>query len=474
MKVFARTAFRYNGTDYPYGWQDLPQSLSDTLTAAGYVTPNDDPVKSARANSLADRPTAAAFGNGDLLIINTNYRIKCSSDGVSWDSHGTSDDIAYMPSAAALGKGSWQIVNRILVSDGSSYSETSQKYPTLKWDAALSKLKLGTGNAKVLFIGDSTETDAHANGEPYIGNLNRGWSRKLRALMTTPASNNSFIGNRGIDILGTAPTGFLAYNTRVTVDADWTTGFSTLGGSCLRNVTASTTSALHFLPETEFNTIDIYYATNTSSYGTFTVDIGAGVLATQNCIASPTIAKLSIPCTLGINTVNITKTTAGWIQIIGINCYKNNTEIQMLSAGYSGISATGFFQATQPNSQVGIRTVAPDLSVINLGINDSTGNLEINGFNTAYQSIIDTCLESGDVALCVPNVISNTNKNVYFDAIRALAVKNGLNLIDFDRRMGGNWPNSYTLGLMYDGRHPLEPGYQIMADEFYNSGVIAK
>jgi len=41
MRVFAPAAFRYPpgalGIDYPYGWQDLPQSLADTLINAGYL-----------------------------------------------------------------------------------------------------------------------------------------------------------------------------------------------------------------------------------------------------------------------------------------------------------------------------------------------------------------------------------------------------------------------------------------------------
>lgn len=41
-RVFAPAAFRYNGTDYRYGWQDMPDSLADTLVIAGYVDYNDN------------------------------------------------------------------------------------------------------------------------------------------------------------------------------------------------------------------------------------------------------------------------------------------------------------------------------------------------------------------------------------------------------------------------------------------------
>lgn len=77
-------------------------------------------------DSLAERPTAAAFGKGDLLIANANYRIKCTSDSVSWDSHGYSDSITNRPLASVLGKGSWQVNvdAKTYLSDGLSYSQS--------------------------------------------------------------------------------------------------------------------------------------------------------------------------------------------------------------------------------------------------------------------------------------------------------------------------------------------------------------
>jgi hypothetical protein len=71
---------------------------------------------------LPSRPSAAVFGTGHAYIVTPTYRIKCTSDGVSWVSHGSSDSIEDRPSAAALGKGSWQVGNAIEYSDGVSWS----------------------------------------------------------------------------------------------------------------------------------------------------------------------------------------------------------------------------------------------------------------------------------------------------------------------------------------------------------------
>lgn len=78
--------------------------------------------------SLAERPTAAAYGKGELLIVNPNYRISCTSDGVSWDSHGSSDSITDRPSASVLGKGSWQVGSSTEYSDGVEYSNSGASY----------------------------------------------------------------------------------------------------------------------------------------------------------------------------------------------------------------------------------------------------------------------------------------------------------------------------------------------------------
>jgi hypothetical protein len=66
MKVFAPAAFRWpvgpSGTDYPYGWQDLPQSLADTLISAGLLA--------------ADKPDNAALSPGEAYL-----KIKSTSGG---------------------------------------------------------------------------------------------------------------------------------------------------------------------------------------------------------------------------------------------------------------------------------------------------------------------------------------------------------------------------------------------------------
>jgi hypothetical protein len=57
--------------------------------------------------SLSARPEASKFGKGECKVITSTYTIDCTSNAVSWTSHG-SGPIADRPSAALFGVGTWQ------------------------------------------------------------------------------------------------------------------------------------------------------------------------------------------------------------------------------------------------------------------------------------------------------------------------------------------------------------------------------
>jgi hypothetical protein len=72
MRVFAKTAFRYLGIDYPYGWQDLPQSLADTLHVSGKVAYTDNLAGGNSAGNegiITNFPTLSDIPAGSVAII---------------------------------------------------------------------------------------------------------------------------------------------------------------------------------------------------------------------------------------------------------------------------------------------------------------------------------------------------------------------------------------------------------------------
>ncbi len=86
MRVFAPNAFRYPamiGVDYPYGWQELPLALADTLKAAGYVKESDDQFSSKTIQLSSSPQSFAASLNGSPAVgLVTNGELT-TSDGAN-------------------------------------------------------------------------------------------------------------------------------------------------------------------------------------------------------------------------------------------------------------------------------------------------------------------------------------------------------------------------------------------------------
>lgn len=93
MRVYAPTAFRTGGRDYPQGWQDMPQSLADTLVASGLLVADlpDAALNGPAANAKvqwgahANRPVASPTYSGVLWVSQDRdggQAYYC--DGVSW------------------------------------------------------------------------------------------------------------------------------------------------------------------------------------------------------------------------------------------------------------------------------------------------------------------------------------------------------------------------------------------------------
>jgi lysophospholipase L1-like esterase len=427
--------------------------------------------------SLAARPTASEFGIGHASIVTATYRINCSSDGVSWDSHGSSDSIADRPSAAALGKGSWQVGNSVEYSDGVAYvNPANTKQPTLVWDAAKAKASSGFGNAKVLFLGDSITAGAFAtNGTSYANAKINATPAHIAAKMAANGFATSKSSWFGMQNQGTVAA-LATYDPRLSFGADWASinGTKSLGGDLVVNAASASTTALSFTPTEAFDTIDIYYVRNTS-YGSFTVDIGAGVIATQSATGSTGVLVLSLTVASGLHTVNISHVAGtGSAAIVGMSCYTNNSEVQVINAGLPGALATTLFTGTGFSPEAAINTLNPDLTVINLTTNDAQALIATATAMASLQVIIDRCLLSGDVVLCVPNPVSSNvaTAEEYYTAIRLLGSENSLNVFDYSTGLGVDWAVVNANGLMKDALHPKQAGYKAIADIAGSYGVL--
>lgn len=432
-----------------------------------------------KGNFMSNNTTADVTG---IFSLDTNRLVGLAAKG--------SPDVTYLAGQDTPTSGIPLTVT--LTSDGGiEYSAGADRlllapgrHPTPKWDAARAKAKAGRGNAKLLFIGDSTMMGAWAGGTAFDGNAARCWARKLAAQLGY--STASFYGDQGVSIGlvgGIKDSTYKLYDPRVTYDATWAIAVGYALGGYLWQSGGTSRGTLSFAPGVTFDHIDIFYTTSyAGAYGSFTVDIGGGGLATVNTGTNTLgVGKATVTCASGVNTVNITKSTDGFVQIRGVSCYRNNADVQCIVAGWSTMTALRYLSGgtgteTPQGPTADIPQIAPDMTGICLGINDSTGLVPVEDYRSAMQRIIDVTRVTGDVVLHVPNTINpagNPIQDPYWQVVYDLAKANRLNVIDYRERMI-DWATANALGLMIDGRHPLEAGYQLMAMQAYESGIYGR
>ncbi|WP_300435616.1 GDSL-type esterase/lipase family protein [Zoogloea sp.] len=373
---------------------------------------------------------------------------------------------------------------RIETLNGVVMPPRTARYPTPKWNAARAGVAVGTRNAKVALLSDSTGLGAWGSGVSFAGNLYNGWFRRLgNKIKSVPVTLGSWYGDSGCGIAGGGSAKFKEYDPRISFDTavwDYNTPYQ-VGCFGLKTNAATSAGTIGFLPDKAYDTVDIYYK-KANGLGSFTVDVGGAVLATINCNQPTTaIVKTTVTVPLGVQTLNISKVGTSVLQFRGTSCYRNNAEVQLISGAWNAQSMWGYLRggaASEPadGPRQDILAIAPDLTIICLGINDSTLAKPIDEFKTRYQEMIDLCKTTGDVVLCIPNVIDyagNANQDTYWSAIREIADINAINLFDHQLALE-SWVAANNRGLFADGRHPLAAGYEVMSEAFYGWGVLGQ
>jgi len=349
--------------------------------------------------------------------------------------------------------------------------------PTLtRWNAAVVAMQAGIRNAKILFLGDSTTAGFFATG------VNSAGCRDLATATVFAKSLTAEVGYYGSTI-GDGTNGlstFQAYDPRWVFAPEWSVGAVVgLGGGtigCPISVSATTTT---FTPAQAFDTIDIYYIQN-SGYGTLNlnVDGGATLGATINTSGSLSIAKATRSCALGVHALNLAKPIGGQIMLIGVSTYNSAIKgVECLCAGKMGLTSTsGALAVSAWDPAVSTATgtiaqIAPDLTIINLSINDWVVGVAPAIYATNIQALIDVYRLYGDVVLQTgipeaPGTVSIANQRLIVSEMRQLAVKNGIPILDIHQIWGDYNYAKNTLGYFAPANdlvHPGSTGYAAIA-----------
>lgn len=332
------------------------------------------------------------------------------------------------------------------------------------WRAAMARVRAGLGRGKIVIEGDSTVVGA-GSGTGGTNNMNdafaTAWPQALSTLLGSQitVSDNSLFGTQGTTVA------YGTYDTRAVLGAGWAPNVGTLGGAFFR-CAASSATTLSFTPQGQIDTIIIWYLQQNAN-GSFTVDVDGGAsLGTVSANGTSLVKSVTFTVAKGSHTINLNSTGGAIFFISGIIAYDSTAPaIDVIQTGQFGAKALDFTVTGQAYSpQTVLAALAPDLTIIDLTINDSNAGTALSTYTTQIQTMITAAQLSGDVILMVgppSNTTNATNGTLdqYISALRSLAISNNVGLIDIKQR----WTSyAVTNPLMpyFDTLHPEAGGYK--------------
>lgn len=334
-----------------------------------------------------------------------------------------------------------------------------------KWNAALAAVRANAGRAKIACIGDSTTLGYGSNGVTYVGARAASYPSELAFFLDifyAPARADSFFGNANS---GNNATDYPAYDPRVSLGTGWgifngVPNYS-LGGKLFDSFTATT--PLIFSPGVACDTFDVYYLENSS----FSVNVNGGsALASVSGLSTNAMRKLTVSAALGMNSLQIVPNgSCPPTYIVGVSGYNSAVDkIAVMNMGIGGAKASDWSDVTYPWSTLNaLPVLAPDLSLITLGINDWNGATTPQAYLAAIQSVLDVALVSGSAILIVPVPSSNAvasfaRQTTFKDVLYALSDKKRVPLIDLSE-LRGDYATANADGFYVDVDHPSAAGY---------------
>ena len=329
---------------------------------------------------------------------------------------------------------------------------------------------------KILLVGDSTTSGVGAGDGGTIQNA-QFFSTPVRlARYLTgkgiPTTQGVQFGDQGVSLNGVQLSNF---DLRFTYDpAVWTFQHNALvmGGS-FWTCTAGT-SALNFAPRDTVDSFDIFYAIdNNSSHGTLNIQIDGAAPASGgssvNTSGPAAIGTVTVKASaLGTHTLNLTRSGTGAVYVIGVRAYNSaQPGVSVYPAGISGATAVQLADNSSAYSNLPmLQKIAPDLTIVNLGLNDMTAGTPSKTFRDSLTAIVTAAQASGPVLMISPTRRSDVTDDVfskYTADIAAVSLQTGCALLDLAQRFGdGQWVST----LMSDVAHPNRPGYDDIAHAY--------
>lgn len=376
----------------------------------------------------------------------------------------------------SLGNGTVPIANGGTGATNAAASQASidnsqmSQFPT--WRQALYGALPANGrsdsrNGKVLCIGDSTEFGYTGAANPNTNNNfnSRCWRMAfaLNNIYGVPTLWDSNFGTGNINQAGAAGN---TANSNITVGTGWVVSTSVSLGGQMYEATGAT-SSLSYVSSHPVDTFKIYYSVD-SGLGTFAANIDGGSNTTQSESGSIGMGTMTLSASaIGVHTLNLNYSSGGTVDIIGWEAYNSTqSHIQVYDGGISSVSSVQWALTNggwQPIDA--IKYLAPDLCIINIGINDARNATSIPTFTTNMNAVIAACRASGDVLLesfaaYSTGVTGQSTQASYYNALVSIA--NSYSPVVPFNDLWARWGGTYATapaGEFVDTIHPNAAGY---------------
>lgn len=346
------------------------------------------------------------------------------------------------------------------------------------WRSVLAQVRAGKANARVFAIGDSTTYGYGAVGASTGNDVAQSYPKFLSDLFNNHGINSNWNG-----IFGDGRTAGIN-DSRFTLGTGWMqSGQSSgnanyvFGGGTLANLPSfgGGVGNLSFTPTVPVDTFKVWFFKSTSSpVGNFNINIDGGTPVTLSSSGSNLYGSGTITAALGIHTLNVVSNDTVNIWIQGIEAYNSaQSSVNIINCGAGSSTSVDWNRSANFYSAINaIQTFSPDLTIINLGINDWNGGTSLSTYSTNITALITAAKAGGgDVVIASPNPTNSTASQAtqltYINTLYTIAAANNVPIVDnFDR-----WV-SYTVsngqGYYFDVFHPLAIGYADLAQGIFN------
>lgn len=322
--------------------------------------------------------------------------------------------------------------------------------------AMLARVAAGTGRGRIVFKGDSTSAGAGGGDPASPQQLGGAWANRTSAVLAArltatgyPALDGAIVGDNGAKDYVPLPS----YDGRIALGATspWVMsgGQAVAGGHYFYSPGGGGT--VDFTPTVAVDRFEVVVFNVGGSYG-FRIDgappssvtavgatVSGGLVAPPNTGAGLTRITVTA-ASIGTHTLRVTSGAEGVMR--SLRAWSSGVAaIDILNHASNG--ATSGDQATVGNGWSNMDSLgfdAPDLTIVNLGLNDIGNQVGVAAYRANLEAIVTTARLSGDVLLVFPHPAGSqfaVNATAYRDAAADIAATRGVAFLSLFDHFGG-------------------------------------